>query len=156
MKDILFLVFILLLATPLNSFSDEENPKDRVWYKVNESDDVNSIYVDYTSIKRKEQTIDFEQMEFLLEKQKIEGSDKEYKFIVSKRTANCKDKKYRVNEEKYYDININEEKNEIKDEMVYKNKSEDKTEEQWIMVNTGSLVEKVWRFVCLYKPEKNN
>jgi len=155
MKDILFLVFILLLATPLNSFSDEENPKDRVWYKVNESDDVNSIYVDYTSIKRKEQTIDFEQMEFLLEKQKIEGSDKEYKFIVSKRTANCKDKKYRVNEEKYYDININEEKNKIKDEMVYKNKYGDKTEEQWIMVNPGSLVEKVWRFVCLYKSEKN-
>jgi hypothetical protein len=153
MKDILFLVFILLLAAPLNSFSDEENPKDRVWYKVNESDDVNSIYVDYTSIKRKEKTIDFEQMEFLLEKQKIEGSDKEYKFIVSKRTANCKDKKYRVNEEKYYDININEEKNEIKDEMVYKNKYEDKTEEQWIMVNPDSLVEKVWRFVCLYKSE---
>jgi len=46
-------------------------------------------------------------------------------------------------------------KNEIKDEMVYKNKYGDKTEEQWIMVNPGSLVEKVWRFVCLYKPEKN-
>ena len=156
MRNIVILVFILLLATQLNSFPEEENPKDRVWYKVNESDDINSIYVDYTSIKRKGQTIDFEQMEFLLDKQKIEGSDKEYKFIVSKRTANCKDKKYLINEEKYYDININEEKNKIKDEMVYKNKFEDKTEEQWILVNPGSLVEKVWRFVCLYKPEKYN
>ena len=152
MKKYLLLILILCISAPATLFS-EEKKKDGVWYKVNEADDVNSIYVDYTSIKRKEQIVQFEQMEFLIEKQKLEGIDREYKFITTKRKADCRNKKYKIKEEKYFDIQVDNKKHEIKDEIIFENKYEDDEGDGWVTVIPNSLVEKVWRFVCLYKPE---
>ena len=141
---------LLLLFSPLNLYP-EEKKNEGVWYKVNEENDVNSIYVDYTSIKRKDNIVNFEQMEFLLEKQKLEGTKREYKFITSKRKADCDKKRYRIREQKFYDIEIDKKEEKIKDELVF----EDKDESEWVEVIPNTLVEKVWRFVCLYRPEEN-
>ena len=155
MKKYLLPLLIMGLLTPVELFSEEEKKNEGVWYKVNEEDDVNSIYVDYTSIKRKEKIVRFEQMEFLIEKQKLEGTNREYKFITSKRKADCKNKKYKIKEEKYFDIQVDNKKHEIEDELVFENKHKDEADDGWVTVIPNSLVEKVWRFVCLYKPEGN-
>jgi len=155
MKKYIITVFIIFLALPINLFAEEETKKDGVWYKVNNDEDPNSIYVDYKSIKKKEGKVKYEQMEFLIEKQKLEGTNKEYKFIVSKRKGDCDNNKYLIIEDKFYDVQVNKEKNEIKDELVFKNNYEDNPDNNWIAVIPGSLIEKVWRFTCLYKAEDN-
>ncbi len=155
MIKIIIPILIIVFALPFNLFAEEEKKKDGVWYRVNNENDVNSIYVDYKSIKRKGDEVGYEQMEFLVEKQKIEGTDKEYKFIVSKRTGDCENKRYLIKEEKYYDVLVNEEKDEIKDELILKNKFEDEAAKDWVVVIPNTLIEKVWRFTCLYKPEDN-
>lgn len=151
MKKIILPVLMVFFALPTGLFGEEDKKKDGVWYRVNDENDLNSIYVNYKSIKRKGDEVGYEQMEFLLEKQKLEGTDKEYKFIVSKRTGDCENKKYLVNEEKYYDVQVNKEKDEIKDELVFKNKYKDETVKDWEVVIPNTLIEKVWRFTCLYK-----
>ena len=87
----------------------------------------------------------------LLEKQKLEGTKREYKFITSKRKADCDKKRYKIREQKFYDIDVDKKKERIKDELVF----EDKDESEWVEVIPNTLVEKVWRFVCLYRPEEN-
>ena len=155
MKKYFLILLIIGLFAPVSLFSEEEKKNEGVWYKVNEEDDVNSIYVDYTSIKRKEKIVKFEQMEFLVEKQKLEGTNSEYKFITSKRKADCENKKYKIKEEKFFDVQVDNKKHEIKDKLVFENKIEETKNGGWIEVIPNSLVEKVWRFVCLYKPEEN-
>lgn len=155
MKKIILPILMVFFALPASLFGEEDKKKDGVWYRVNDENDLNSIYVNYKSIKRKGDEVGYEQMEFLLEKQKLEGTDKEYKFIVSKRTGDCENKKYLVNEEKYYDVQVNKEKDEIIDELVFKYKYEGETVKGWEVVIPNTLIEKVWRFTCLYKPEDN-
>lgn len=152
MKKYVIPALFLLLTMQVNLYA-EETKKEGVWYKVNDADDINSIYVDYKSIKRKEGKVKYVQMEFLLEKQKLEGTNKEYKFIVSKRIGDCENKKYLINEDKFYDVQVDDEKNEIKDELIFKNKYENEPDENWVTVIPNTLVEKVWRFTCLYKKE---
>ena len=153
MKKYVFAVLIILLFSPINILAEEENKKEGSWYKVNNDGDVNSIYVDYKSINRKEGIVKYEQMEFLIEKQKLEGTNKEYKFVVSKRTGDCKNKKFKVNEDKFYDVRVNKEKDEISDELIFENKYEEEPGDKWIKVIPDTLIEKVWKFTCLYKPQ---
>lgn len=148
MKKYLFTAILVIFLIP--TLLGAEDKKEGVWYKVNDDEDVNSVYVDYTSINRKDEVVGFEQMEFLLEKQKLEGTKKEYKFITSKRKADCEKKRYRIKEQKFYDIDVDKKKDKIKEEIVF----EDKTENEWVEVIPNTLVEKVWRFVCLYRPDE--
>ena len=152
MKKYVFSALILLLTVQANIYA-EESKNEGEWYKVDDANDINSIYVNYKSIDKKDGKVKYEQMEFLLEKQKLEGTDKEYKFIVSKRVGDCENKKYLVKEDKYYDVHVNDKKKEIKDELVFKTKYENEPDENWVTVIPNTLIEKVWRFTCLYKKE---
>ena len=152
MKIYVVLTLFLLLTMQANLYA-EDAKNEGEWYKVDDTNDINSIYVNYKSIDKKDEKVKYEQMEFLLEKQKLEGTDKEYKFIVSKRIGDCKNKKYLVKEDKYYDVEVNDKKKEIKDELVFKTKFENEPDENWITVIPNTLIEKVWRFTCLYKKE---
>ena len=152
MKIIFISALFLTLIMNLNLYA-EDNKNEGEWYKVNDAEDINSIYVNYKSINKKDENVKYEQMEFLIEKQKVEGTDKEYKFIVSKRIGDCKNKKYLVKEEKFYDVHVNDKKKEIKDELVFKIKHKNDPVENWVAVIPGTLIEKVWRFTCLYKKE---
>jgi len=150
MKKYVISVLILLFTMQISLFADETK-KEGEWYRVNDDDDINSIYVDYKSINKKDEKVKYVQMEFLREKQELEGTNKVYKFIVSKRIGDCKNKKYLVKEDKYFDVQVNENKNEIKDELVFKTKYENEPHDNWVTVIPNTLVEKVWRFTCLYK-----
>ena len=152
MKIYVVLTLFLFLTMQANLYA-EDAKNEGEWYKVDDTNDINSIYVNYKSIDKKDEKVKYEQMEFLLEKQKLEGTDKEYKFIVSKRISDCKNKKYLVKEDKYYDVEVNDKKKEIKDELVFKTKFENEPDENWITVIPNTLIEKVWRFTCLYKKE---
>lgn len=129
--------------------------KDSVWYKVDISSDANPIYVDYLSIKRKKEIVKYEQIEFLREKQKLEGVEKEYRFIVSKREVDCENKKYFIKDEKFFDSEINIETDEVIEEMVHRVKHADNGVDRWRAINPDTSLEKVLNFVCLYKDNGN-
>jgi len=155
------LIYFTLINTFLNYSilhiqSHGAEDKEKVWYKVEVSGTANPIYVDYRSIKKKENFVNYEQLEFLREKQQIAGTDKEYQFIVSKREADCDNKKYLIKEEKYFDSNLDYETDKISEMLVHKVKNPDGVGvDIWKKVIPDTPLEKVWKFVCLYKDKKN-
>ncbi|MGI9535163.1 MAG: surface-adhesin E family protein [Thermodesulfobacteriota bacterium] len=129
--------------------------EDSVWYKVEISSTANPIYVDYKTIKKREEITKYEQLEFLKEKQKVDGTDIEYQFIISKRETDCENKKYYIKEEKYFDSELNFETDEVTEDMVYKLNHKDNGIKNWKNINPDTPLEKVWKFVCMYKDTKN-
>ena len=145
-------VFCFSLIT-LQGFGAEE--KEKVWYKVEIPDSANPIYIDYRSINKKGNIARYEQLEFLKEKQKVEGTGIEYQFIISKRETDCENKRYVINEEKYFDSELNYDTDSVTEEMVHKVKYKDNNGKIWKSISSDTPLEKVWKFICMYKANKN-
>ena len=94
-------------------------------------------------------------MEFLREKQRVERTDIEYQFIISKREVDCENKRYLIKEEKYFDTELNYETDEVTEKMVHKVRNVENGVNNWMPIDPDTPLEKVWKFVCLYKDKKN-
>ena len=157
MKLIIYLVLVIALfciSSLLPTVLGGED-KDKVWYKIDISSTANPIYVDYLSIKKGDKIAKYEQLEFLNEKQKLDGTDKEYQFVISKREVDCKNKKYLIKEEKFYDSELNFETDEVTEKIVHKIRHGDSGAVKWRSIDPDTPLEKVLKFVCLYKDNKN-
>ena len=157
MSTVIYIICLTILINSLpfltkNLTADE---KDKVWYRVEISQSANPIYVDYRSIDKKKDIARYEQLEFLSSKQKLEGSETEYQFVISKMDADCVNKRYFIKEEKYFDSEVNIETDKISEKMVHNVKHEDKSTKHWKAIEPDTPLEKVFKFVCLYKDTDN-
>ena len=157
MRKVIFtgFIFLQLIFFPLHAKDLLADSGEKAWYKVETLESANPIYVDYRTLRKENNIVRYEQLEFLKSKQKIDESDKQYQFIVSKMQADCINKKYFIKEQKFFDSNVNPETGEISEKMVHKINNKDNETMVWSDVVPDSPLQRVIKFVCMYKHSDN-